>query len=374
MEKAKTIIAAGHICLDITPIFTGEKVDKLNEILAPGKLINMEGISIHTGGSTANTGLGLKFLGANVRIMAKVGCDLLGKMVGQILKSHGVTEGLIYDEKSSTSYSIVLAIPGVDRIFLHDSGANDRYFASDIQNADYDSVDLFHFGYPPLMKSIYQNNGEELLKVIKLIKEKRIPISMDMASVDPKSEAGSVDWMKILERTLPYVDVFLPSIEEIMFMLDKEKYNDIIVRAGERDITEILDIENDVKPLGEKLLAMGTKIVLLKCGRAGIYLATASEEKLEELSSEIGLNKSVWSSVRIFERCFKPDKICSGTGAGDTCIAAFLMALLTGETPQSSIQLAAAEGASCVEAYDALGGLRTLSELKDKISSGWEKY
>lgn len=374
MEKQKTIIAAGHICLDITPIFPGEKVNKLNEVLAPGKLINMEGISIHTGGSTANTGLGLKFLGADVRIMAKIGCDVLGNMVEQILKMHGVTEGLIRDEKSSTSYSVVLAVPGVDRIFLHDSGANDRYFATDIQNADFDSVDLFHFGYPPLMKSIYQNDGEELLKVLKLVKGKQIPISMDMAAVDPKSESGNVNWEKILERTLPYVDVFLPSIEEIMFMLDKEKYRDIILRAGERDVTEVLDIESDVKPFGEKLLAMGAKIVLLKCGRAGIYLATASEKNLEELKSVTGLNKSVWSNVRIFEKCFKPDKICSGTGAGDTCIAAFLMAFLTGETPQSSVQIAAAEGASCVEAYDALGGLRTLPELKKKIANGWEKY
>ena len=30
-------------------------------------------------------------------------------------------------------------------------------------------------------------------------------------------------------------------------------------------------------------------------------------------------------------------------------------------------------GASCVEAYDALGGLKSLDELKRKIEAGWGK-
>ena len=38
-----------------------------------------------------------------------------------------------------------------------------------------------------------------------------------------------------------------------------------------------------------------------------------------------------------------------------------------------AMHLAAAEGASCVEAYDALGGLKSLDELKRKIEAGWEK-
>ena len=68
-----------------------------------------------------------------------------------------------------------------------------------------------------------------------------------------------------------------------------------------------------------------------------------------------------------------PGKVLSGTGAGDTSIAAFLQAVLEGEGPTMAMHLAAAEGASCVEAYDALGGLKSLDELKRKIEAGWEK-
>ena len=37
------------------------------------------------------------------------------------------------------------------------------------------------------------------------------------------------------------------------------------------------------------------------------------------------------------------------------------------------VRLAAAEGASCVEAYDALSGIRPLEELDEKIKNGWKK-
>ena len=59
----KKIIAAGHICIDITPMFPrGIHCRELSDLLIPGKLINMDGADIHTGGSVANTGLALKKL------------------------------------------------------------------------------------------------------------------------------------------------------------------------------------------------------------------------------------------------------------------------------------------------------------------------
>ena len=41
---------------------------------------------------------------------------------------------------------------GVDRVFLHDPGANDTFCAGDITEEMLDGIDHFHFGYPPLMK------------------------------------------------------------------------------------------------------------------------------------------------------------------------------------------------------------------------------
>ena len=61
----------------------------------------------------------------------------------------------------------------------------------------------------------------------------------------------------------------------------------------------------------------------------------------------------------------------SGTGAGDTSIAAFLTGVLRGYGPADCAALAAAEGACCVTAYDALSGIRPIEELMDRIRAGW---
>ena len=58
----KKIIAAGHICLDITPVFPEQKVENIGDIMVPGKLIQMGSADVHTGGAVANTGLAMKGL------------------------------------------------------------------------------------------------------------------------------------------------------------------------------------------------------------------------------------------------------------------------------------------------------------------------
>ena len=221
VRKMGKVISAGHICLDITPVFpSGHSYDRIGDLLVPGKLIRMDAASVHTGGSVANTGLALKLLGNDVTLLGKVGKDAFGRIVESILAGYGAG-GLITDEQSSTSYSVVLAVPGMDRIFLHNPGANDTFSASDIPEEALADAALFHFGYPTLMRRMYEENGSELLKLFCLAKENSIATSLDLAAVDPQSDAGKADWQKILGGVLPYVDFFVPSFEGLCYMLDR---------------------------------------------------------------------------------------------------------------------------------------------------------
>ena len=85
-REKKKVIAAGHICIDITPIFPQEKVERIDDVLKPGRLIEMDNVSVSTGGSVANTGLALKLLGADVSLMGKIGNDDFGKLILNILQ------------------------------------------------------------------------------------------------------------------------------------------------------------------------------------------------------------------------------------------------------------------------------------------------
>lgn len=364
------IISAGHICIDITPVFPSDRsYGQLSDLLVPGKLINMEAADVHTGGSVANTGLALKKLGNDVRLMGKVGNDAFGGMIRDILAAHGAG-GLIIDENSSTSYSVVLAVPGVDRIFLHNPGANDSFSNSDIPEDALEDAVLFHFGYPPIMKKMFADNGRELSAIFRRMKEHGIATSLDMAAVDPDSASGKADWLTILANTLPYVDFFVPSFEELCFMLDRPRYERLCANGG--DMTANLDLEAEAAPLAEKLMELGCKVVLIKCGTSGMYYRTANVAAISGIGKRLSVDAELWADRCGHQPCFVPDSVLSGTGAGDTSIAAFLTAVVRGKAPAECVALACAEGACCVRAYDALSGIESLEVLEDRIKGGWK--
>lgn len=219
------------------------------------------------------------------------------------------------------------------------------------------------------MRRFYLDDGEELVRLFKKVKSMGLTTSLDLVAVDPDSEAADMDWAKILERVLPYVDFFAPSIEELGYMLDRPLYCKWQETAGGGDVTGILSFKEDVEPLAARALSMGTRCVLLKCGAAGMYLKTAPEPVWKEVLPGF----TGWNDISHFEDSYVPDCILSGTGAGDTSIAAFIKAMLDGCEPLECARLAAATGASCVTAYDALSGLLPFEELRQKMEVGWEK-
>jgi sugar/nucleoside kinase (ribokinase family) len=363
------VIAAGHICLDITPVIPDrQRYAQVGDLLVPGKLIRTEAASVHTGGSVANTGLALKLLGNDVIFLGKTGDDELGGIIRNILAGYGAG-GLIVDPDSSTSYSVVLAVPGIDRIFLHNPGANDTFSAADIPESALADAVLFHFGYPPLMKRMYRNGGAELAEMFRRVRSRGIATSLDLAAVDPDSPAGHADWEKILSGVLPWVDFFEPSFEELCWMLDRERYERLASAGG--DMTDRLDMEAEALPLADKLVSMGCRIVVIKCGISGMLLRTAGRKTVAGTGTRLELNADGWCDQLIFQPSFRADIVRSATGAGDTSIAAFLAAVLSGRDPSSCIALASAEGACCVTAYDALSGLKPLDELEERIRRGW---
>lgn len=387
MNTPKVVIA-GHICIDITPVFPDVKENifknqqkmtksSINEILIPGTLVRVNDIDIHTGGVVANTGLAVRFFGLDVTLMGKVGNDAFGTMILDILKEHGSTDGMLISKVDSTSYTIVIAIPGVDRIFLHNPGANDRFSSSDLDYNEIENAHLFHFGYPPLMRHLYENKGKDLVHMFKKIDAMGIITSLDLAAVDDRSPAAQADWKEILSLVLPFVDFFVPSFEELAYMLDKPLLTRLRTASASGDPIEALSFERDVCPLAEHALSLGAKVVLIKCGSRGLYCKTADKRgflSLRKKAEKLNLPSLLsWNNQTIAEPAFTPRKILSATGAGDTSIAAFLSAMLKGYPLGSCIKLAAATGSSCLEAYDAFGGLKPFLELQKMIDAGWSQ-
>ena len=371
MSASKTAVVAGHICLDVIPSLDHLPSGQFEQSFQPGHLTVVGTANFSTGGPVSNTGLALHRLGIPTQLIAKVGEDPFGEMICQLIQKFdpGLLAGLHVDGSAPTSYSIIINPPGVDRIFLHCPGVNDTFRAEDIDYAIVAQADLMHFGYPPIMRQMYIDEGAELTAVFKRAKTTGVTTSLDMAFPDPASEGGQVDWRKILGATLPFVDIFTPSFEEILFLLHREQYE--ALSSQNTDILTALTPAM-LSDLGEELLAMGARIALLKLGHQGAYLRTAGIEAWKDLGRATPKNAAVWVNQEIWSPCYQVD-VAGTTGSGDATIAGFLSAFLREMPPKDTLNAAVAVGACNVEAPDALSGLCSWETTLERILKGWKK-
>lgn len=373
MSQEFDVVVAGHLCLDIIPQLSHIPPGTFMTLLQPGRLIAVGPAAISTGGPVSNTGLALHRLGISTRLMGKIGTDWFGQAVQQLVANvdPSLIESMIVDSGVSTSYSIVINPPDTDRMFLHYPGANDTFSAEDVRYDLLQRARLFHFGYPPVMRRMYEDGGRELMAIFRRAREMGVTTSLDMAFPDPSSDAGRADWETILRVTLPYVDIFLPSVEEILFMLRRSTYEALSCSAQGTDILPLITPPL-LSDLSDQLLAMGARIVGLKMGDRGFYLRTGGYRALAGLGRGRPSDLTTWADQEIWAPCFQVD-VVGTTGAGDATIAGFLSAFLRDMSPAQAVTAAVAVGACNVEAADALGGIRSWEDTWRRVDEGWPR-
>ena len=343
-------MVAGHICLDILPLLrsSGSPLDRL---IQPGHLLAIEATRFSVGGAVGNTGLALAKLGIEVRLVGKVGDDLFGTEIRERLASTApsLAGSLIVSPGDATSYSIVLGSAEFDRSFLHFGGANDTFASVEIPDRSFEGASLFHFGYPPALRRFSQNQGEELVELLTRAKRAGLTTSLDMSY--PPAQGPAVDWRALLERVLPFVDIFLPALEEMRMIL------------GEAPLPE----------LAARLVDMGCAIAGFKLGSAGLYIQTTHDTaRIRSMGRAAPEDPGAWAGRETCAPCFEVT-VAGTTGAGDCTIAGFLAALLRGLPFDDAVTTALAVGACSVEGVDATSAIPSWEGLRGRIASGWPR-
>lgn len=374
MPETFDAVAAGHLCLDVITDLSATSREKFEKSFIPGRLMLVGPVTFSTGGPVSNVGLALTRLGIETRLMGKVGNDLFGQAVQQIVGAYGphLTDGMVVDETTNTSYTIVLSPPEIDRYLLHHPGANDTFSAEDVRYDVVAQARLFHFGYPPVMRLMYENDGAQLVEVLRRARSTGVTTSLDMAVPDPSSPAGAIDWVTILRAALPYVDIFLPSIEEILYMLRRSTYNEMDEAARGGDFLPLITPQL-LSDVGGELLRLGARVVAIKLGYRGLYLRTAGEAAIQELGRACPSNVTAWADKELWAPCFRADLVGTA-GSGDSTIAGFLSALLRDMSPEEAVTAAEAVGGCNVEAADTLSGLRSWEETMARVAAGWARH
>lgn len=367
MGRNYDVMAAGHLCLDVIPRFADTGARTLHEILRPGKLVEVHEAKISTGGAVSNTGINLKTLGNKVCFSARVGDDEFGRLTLDFLRAKGNPEGVRVVSGSASSYTVVIAPPNIDRMFLHNPGTNNEYGPEDLQPALIAECRLFHFGYPPLMRRMYEDNGGALREILQKAKECGATTSCDMALPDPQSAAGKAPWHAILENVLPYVDIFLPSVEEAFYMLDPKECLRLKRDHGGSDLIDVLT-PDDYGRIADRLLGLGCKMTALKAGHRGFYLKTGPASSFGGMGAAQPGNPEDWSMRELWHPAYSEPNPAGATGSGDASIAGFLTGFLRGLGPEMALSCATCVGWQNLQELDAISGVHDWEYTLDLIA------
>jgi sugar/nucleoside kinase (ribokinase family) len=206
-----------------------------------------------------------------------------------------------------------------------------------------------------------------LQHIFRLAKESGATTSLDMTLPDPDSISGQVSWQKILDNVLPYVDLFLPSVEESYYMLAPDKFLSMKRKHQNADLLNFFSPE-DYSWISAQLLAKGSKVVALKSGARGFYLRTGKKESFTTVGKARPADVENWSNRELWAPAFKPVRLMSAAGSGDSSIAGFLAAYLKSLTIEEAMKYATCCGWQNLRELDAVSGIESWDETTEYVN------
>ena len=282
----------------------------LDVAIGGGRLLPTEPLQVVTGGIVSNSGVAMARLGMKAAAFTYVGRDEWARLIRGRLEAEGLDcTGLLEHPTASTSTTVVLIDPSGERSFAHCVGApklmDRRLFL--------DHLDLFARSRMTLIGyySLMPNLEGDLPEVLAAIRETGCKTALDCA--------GSGGSMQPLDRILPHLDVYVPSLNEASH------------QTGLDDPRAILELYRGCGAAG---------LVGVKLGSKGVLLSPAAGEYIE------------------IPAVAPPGPIVDTTGAGDCFYAGLLTGLLRGLDVRSAGLLGAAAGACCITALGATAGIR----------------
>lgn len=208
-----TVVSLGIHILDILGRYIrripdGQNVDLIQEI------------RITVAGTAAGTSVDLAKLGAHVVAMGAIGQDEMGNFIIDTMHRYGIdTNNLVRKNGVQTSATMLPIQPNGARPALHVLGANAELSIEDINFDAIANADFLHFGGTYLMAKL---DGEPTRDILKFAKEHGVTTTLDMIALDRP------DLLEKIEPCLPYVDYFMPGLEEAIMICKLKDRRDVI--------------------------------------------------------------------------------------------------------------------------------------------------
>ncbi|HEX7010145.1 MAG TPA: carbohydrate kinase family protein [Phycisphaeraceae bacterium] len=286
----------------------------LDRPIGGGVLHPAEPLILTGGGITCNSGITLARLGMRVGVLSYVGNDAWGPILRKLIRDAGVDDSLLTPHPTqATSTTVVAVDPSGERSFFHNVGAPARLNA----RAILDRLDVFRqtrfflLGYYSLLPDL----EADLPHVFEQIRAAGCKTALDAA--------GAGGRMQPLDRILPHLDLYMPSLAEAQH------------QTGLEDPCRIIQTYRDCGAPG---------VLGVKLGKKGVLLSGAAGEYLE------------------IPAVAPPGPVVDTTGAGDSFYAGLIAGLIRGLPLRDAGRLGAAAGACCVTALGGWAGARDYAE------------
>lgn len=205
MKKINEVLVVGELNVDL--IFN--QLDKFpelgKEIMAAKKLFTL-------GSSSAIFASNLSVLGTSVSFCGKVGRDdFANKIITELTQKGVEVNNIIYSDTADTGITVAFSF-NEERAMVTYPGAMNELKVEDITDNMLNNALHLHVSSVFLQPSLKPN----LVKLFTRAKKAGLTTSLD-PQWDP-AEKWDCDWNSLL----PYVDVFLPNIEELKNIAKKE--------------------------------------------------------------------------------------------------------------------------------------------------------
>jgi sugar/nucleoside kinase (ribokinase family) len=254
--------------------------------IPPGQNISLlDEIRVTVAGTAGGTAVDLAKLGADVVSIGATGDDEIGNVVRGILRRYGVDpSGMVEKAGVQTSATMLPIRPNGERPALHVMGANAKFCADDVDFDSLSTFDVVHVGGTFLMPTF---DGADAARVLAAARAGGAITTMDVLGV---SKPGLDE---TLRPSLPYLDYFMPNIEEAQMVTGLTSRDDIATFFLDRGVgTVILKMGADGssihRPGEAEILVPAFRVEVVDttgCGDAydaGFIWATASGWSLTE--------------------------------------------------------------------------------------------
>lgn len=271
-----------------------------------------EGIRIRPGGDAFNNAIDLAKLGNRVCYAGRVSTDVIGEHLLQQGEDAGIDMSHVVRTDTPQAKMTILMTQDDRRAFFYYPGTSRELCAEDIPLPLLDDCRLLQIGSTFHLTGF---DGAGACRILQEAQARGVLTSMDVTS------DFSGRWNAVIECCYPYLDYFLPSIEQAALI------------AG----------TDDERQIAAFLLKRGVKHVIIKLGKRGSYFRSAEEE--------------FWCGIY-------PVPVTDSTGAGDAFVSGFLTGILQGESHEACMQLGTACSACVIQSIGANSGILPLKETR----------